>query len=74
MPGSGFPHGEGRRDVMKCRKDWRLSFVIMLLAMGCAYGRLHMGGEEFKQKHLPFLETGKTTKEDVLLRFGAPSA
>ena len=48
--------------------------VVSLLVMGCAYGRLHMAGEEFKQKHLTFLETGKTPKEEVLLRFGAPSA
>jgi hypothetical protein len=63
---------EGGRYMLFCRVLG--FFVVLFLVTGCAYGRLHMAGEEFAREHLPYLESGRTTKEEVLLRFGTPSA
>ena len=44
------------------------------LLIGCAAQKLRIAPHEIEQKWLPFLEDGRTTKEDVLVKFGLPSA
>jgi len=47
-------------------------FTCMLLLMGCAH-TLTVADSEVERKYLPWLEDGKTKKEDVERRLGPPS-
>lgn len=49
-----------------------LSISVFLMLMSCV--PLTMQPEKLRQKWLPFLQEGSTTKEDVLLELGIPSA
>lgn len=56
---------------------WRsaaLGFLILLLFSGCAETRLQTVDDATLRQQLALREDGKTTKEDVLLKFGIPSA
>jgi hypothetical protein len=56
---------------------WRsaaIGFLIILLLSGCAETRLQTVDDATLQQQLALLEDGKTTKEDILLKFGIPSA
>jgi hypothetical protein len=48
-------------------------FFFSLLFVACAPTLQQVAPNEAKQKWLPFLENGKTTKEEVLLKLGIPS-
>ncbi len=53
-----------------------ICFLSAIFLISCApyeLHTLHMTDGEFQQKWLPFLEKGKTTKEEVLLKLGGPS-
>jgi hypothetical protein len=55
---------------------WRfaaIGFLIILLLLGCAETRLQTVDDETLQQQLALLEDSKTTKEDILLKFGIPS-
>jgi hypothetical protein len=56
---------------------WRsaaIGFLILLLLSGCAETRLQTLDDSMVQQQLGLLEDGKTTKQDILLKFGIPSA
>ena len=56
---------------------WRfaaIGFLILLLLSGCAETKLQTVDDSILQQQLALLEDGKTTKQDILLRFGIPSA
>jgi hypothetical protein len=55
---------------------WRfaaIGFLIILLLLGCAETRLQTVDDATVQQQLALLDDGKTTKEDILLKFGIPS-
>ena len=47
-------------------------FLFVFLIAGCA-GHIMTVDKNIQQKWLPFIEDGKTTKEEVLLKLGMPS-
>jgi outer membrane protein assembly factor BamE (lipoprotein component of BamABCDE complex) len=51
-----------------------ICFMILLLLSGCAETRLQTVDDATLQQQLALLEDGKTTKEDILLKFGIPSS
>jgi outer membrane protein assembly factor BamE (lipoprotein component of BamABCDE complex) len=51
-----------------------IGFLILLLLSGCAETRLHTMDDSMMQQQLAPLEDGKTTKQEILLKFGIPSA
>jgi hypothetical protein len=56
---------------------WRfapIGFLIILLVSGCAETKLQSVDDSILQQQLSVLENGKTTKQDILLKFGIPSA
>jgi outer membrane protein assembly factor BamE (lipoprotein component of BamABCDE complex) len=56
---------------------WRfaaISFLILLILSGCAETKLHTVDDSLMQQQLDPLEDGKTTKQEILLKFGIPSA
>jgi hypothetical protein len=56
---------------------WRsaaMGFLLILLLSGCAETRLQTVDDSILQQQLAPLEDGKTTKEDILLKFGIPSS
>jgi len=56
---------------------WRfapIGFLIILLLSGCAETKLHTVDDSMMQQQLAPLEDGKTTKQEILLKFGIPSA
>ena len=56
---------------------WRsaaIGFLILLLLSGCAETRLQTVDDSILQQQLALLEDGKTTKQDILLKFGIPSS
>jgi hypothetical protein len=56
---------------------WRLAaigFLILLVLSGCAETRLQTVDDSILQQQLSLLEDGKTTKQDILLKFGIPSS
>lgn len=56
---------------------WRsaaLGFMIILIVSGCAETRLQTVDDSTLQQQLIFLEDGRTTKREILLKFGIPSA
>jgi len=56
------------------RRSAAIGFLIILLLSGCAETRLQTVDDATLQQQLALLEDGKTTKEDILLKFGIPSA
>jgi len=48
-------------------------FLFVVLIAGCA-GHIMTVDKSIQQKWLPFIEDGKTTKEEVILKLGIPSA
>ena len=51
-----------------------ICFLLSLGLVGCAPTIQQLAPAEAEQRWLPFLEDRKTTKEEVLLRLGTPSA
>jgi outer membrane protein assembly factor BamE (lipoprotein component of BamABCDE complex) len=52
-------------------------FLVTFLFIGCTYGklqRLDIEGNEIQRQWLDAMENGKTMREEVLLKFGIPSA
>jgi outer membrane protein assembly factor BamE (lipoprotein component of BamABCDE complex) len=60
--------------VCLVRRFIALGFLIFLLASGCAETKLHTVDDSMMQQQLAPLEDGKTTKQEILLKFGIPSA
>jgi hypothetical protein len=56
------------------RQSAAIGFLIILLLSGCAETRLQTVDDATLQQQLALLEDGKTTKEDILLKFGIPSS
>ena len=56
------------------RRSAAIGFLIILLLSGCAETRLQTVDDSILAQQLSLLEDGKTTKEDILLKFGIPSA
>ena len=56
------------------RRSAGIGFLIILLLSGCAETRLQTVDDATLQQQLALLEDGKTTKEDILLKFGIPSS
>ena len=56
------------------RRFAAVGLTILLLLSGCAETRLQTVDDSILQQQLALLEDGKTTKQDILLRFGIPSA
>jgi outer membrane protein assembly factor BamE (lipoprotein component of BamABCDE complex) len=56
------------------RRFTAITFLILLLASGCAETKLHTVDDFMVQQQLGLLEDGKTTKQEILLKFGIPSA
>jgi len=56
------------------RRFAAIGFLIILLLSGCAETRLQTVDDATLQQQLALLEDGKTTKEDILLKFGIPSS
>ena len=56
------------------RRSAAISFLIILLISGCAETRLQTVDDSILQQQLALLEDGKTTKQDILLKFGIPSS
>ena len=56
------------------RRITAMGFLILLLLSGCAETKLQTLDDLALQQQLALLEDGKTTKQDILLRFGIPSA
>jgi len=56
---------------------WRSSVInllLILLLSGCAETKLQTVDDSILQQQLALLEDGKTTKEDILIKFGIPSS
>lgn len=56
---------------------WRFAAIgsmILLLLAGCAETRLQTVDDSILRQQLALLEDGKTTKQDILLKFGIPSS
>jgi outer membrane protein assembly factor BamE (lipoprotein component of BamABCDE complex) len=56
---------------------WRfaaIGFMVAMLLSGCAETKLHTVDDSMLQQQLAPLEDGKTTKQEILLKFGIPSA
>jgi len=56
------------------RRSAAISFLIILLLSGRAETRLQTVDDSILQQQLALLEDGKTTKQDILLKFGIPSS
>ena len=56
------------------RRSAAIGFLIILLLSGCAETRLQTVDDATVQQQLVLLEDGRTTKEDILLKFGIPSS
>jgi hypothetical protein len=56
---------------------WRfaaIGLMILLAVSGCAETKLHTVDDFMVQQQLGLLEDGKTTEQEILLKFGIPSA
>jgi outer membrane protein assembly factor BamE (lipoprotein component of BamABCDE complex) len=51
-----------------------VGLLVILLLSGCAETRLQTVDDAALQQQLALLEDGKTIKEEILLKFGIPSA
>ena len=56
------------------RRSAAIGLLTILLLSGCAETRLQTVDNATVHQQLALLEDGKTTKEDMLLKFGIPSA
>jgi len=54
------------------RRSPAIGFIVILLLSGCAQ-TLQTVDDPTLHQQLALLEDGKTTKQDILLRFGIPS-
>ena len=52
----------------------KVTFCILLFFLLTGYPGQLLANENIQQKWLPFIENGKITKEEVLLKLGIPSA
>ncbi len=52
----------------------RISFVIGLALLGACAGGPEITVAEAERKYLDYLKVGQTTREEVISRFGAPTA
>jgi len=59
---------------MKLRARLRYIFFILLITGCAATTQKVVGDQEIKENLAAFLEDGKTTKQEVLLKLGIPSA
>ena len=55
------------------RRITAMGFLILLVLSGCAETKLQTLDDSVLQQQLALLEDGKTTKQDILLKFGIPS-
>jgi outer membrane protein assembly factor BamE (lipoprotein component of BamABCDE complex) len=62
------------REVLMFVRFTAIGFLVILLLSGCAETRLQTVDDSIVQQQLALLEDGKTTKQDILLKFGIPSA
>ena len=56
---------------------WRfaaIGLMILLAVSGCAETKLQTVDDSILQQQLSSLEDGKTSKQDILLKFGIPSS
>jgi outer membrane protein assembly factor BamE (lipoprotein component of BamABCDE complex) len=60
-------------EVCMLRRITATGFLILLLLSGCAETKLQTLDDSVLQQQLALLEDGKTTKQDILLKFGIPS-
>ena len=58
---------------MKLR-EVSICFFLSLVLVSCAPTLQQLAPAEAEQRWLPFLQDGKTTKEEVVLKLGTPSA
>lgn len=56
------------------RRFAAIGFLILLVVSGCAETRLQTVDDSILQQQLALMEDGKTTKQEILLKFGIPSA
>jgi outer membrane protein assembly factor BamE (lipoprotein component of BamABCDE complex) len=56
------------------RRFAAIGFLILLVLSGCAETGLQTVDDSILQQQLSLLEDGKTTKQDILLKFGIPSS
>ena len=56
------------------RRITAMGFLILLVLSGCAETKLQTLDDSVLQQQLALLEDGKTTKQDILLKFGIPSS
>jgi len=56
------------------RRFAAIGFLILLVLSGCAETRLQTVDDSILQQQLSLIEDGKTTKQDILLKFGIPSS
>jgi hypothetical protein len=61
-------------EVLMFRRFAAIGFLILLPLSGCAETKLHTVDDSMLQQQLAPLEDGKTTKQEILLKFGIPSA
>jgi len=56
------------------RRSAVIGLLLILLLSGCAETKLQTVDDSILQQRLALLEDGKTTKEDILIKFGIPSS
>jgi len=56
------------------RRSAVIGLLLILLLSGCAETKLQTVDDSILQQQLALLEDGKTTKEDILIKFGIPSS
>jgi hypothetical protein len=64
----------GTKEVLMLWRFAAIGLLILLLVSGCAETKLHTVDDSMLQQQLAPLEDGKTTKQEILLKFGIPSA
>jgi hypothetical protein len=62
------------KEVCMLRRFAAIGFLIILLLSGCAETKLHSVDDSMMRQQLALLEDGKTPKQDILFKFGIPSA
>jgi len=56
------------------RRSAVIGLLLILLLSGCAETKLQTVDDSILQQQLALLADGKTTKEDILIKFGIPSS
>jgi len=62
------------KELMMSRRSAVIGLLLILLLSGCAETKLQTVDDSILQQQLALLEDGKTTKEDILIKFGIPSS